>query len=83
MLSGSLLNQGSVANKVIELKFSNADKFEMEVVIEHVSGNIISCVNVDTSSGSLNFPKASFVRTARPLFEGDVIVPGSKSHLKI
>ncbi len=74
-LASACLIEGSVAFKVANLNLPLADKFEKDIVIEHPSGSIWTSVNLDKTTGALNFPLASFLRTARPLFEGNVIVP--------
>lgn len=74
-LAAACLIEGSIASNTAKLVPPAQARFEQEVIIEHPSGNISTSVNVDKSSGILNFPLASFIRTARPLFEGNVIVP--------
>jgi hypothetical protein len=39
------------------------------------AGNLWVAVNVDKTTGHLDFSLASFIRTARPFIEGSVIVP--------
>ncbi len=78
-LAAACLIEGSVAYNIAERATPEQDTFEQEIVIEHPSGNIWTAVNVDKSSGRLDFPLASFIRTARPLFEGSVIVPSPAS----
>jgi len=82
-LAAACLIEGSVAYKVAAPVTPEQDTFEQEIVIEHPSGNIWTSVNIDKSGGSLDFPLASFIRTARPLFEGSVIVPSPTPKLKL
>lgn len=81
-LAAACLIEGSVAYSIANLSTPKQAKFEQEIVIEHPSGNIWTSVNVETKNGNLDFPLASFIRTARPLFEGNVIVPFQMPTLK-
>ncbi len=72
-LAATCLIEGTVAYDVAKLVTPEETKFEQEIVIEHPSGNIWTSVNVDKTGDSVDFPLASFIRTARPLFEGNVI----------
>jgi len=76
-LAAACLIEGSVAYQVSNLILLNQTNFEQEVIIEHPSGTITTSIQVEKSSGNINFPLASFIRTARPLFEGNVLVPSS------
>ncbi|OGT46950.1 MAG: 4-oxalomesaconate tautomerase [Gammaproteobacteria bacterium RIFCSPHIGHO2_12_FULL_38_11] len=73
-LAAACFIEGSVAYNVAKSVIPKQNKFEQEVIIEHPSGKIRTSVNIDKTSGNLNFPLASFTRTARPLFEGSVII---------
>lgn len=74
-LAAACLIVGSVANLVAKLPPPSKQHAEQEVVIEHPVGKIATSLIVEHSAQGLNFPKASFIRTARPLFEGYVLVP--------
>tara|TARA_Y100000815_G_scaffold227392_1_gene215952 strand:+ start:632 stop:1747 length:1116 start_codon:yes stop_codon:yes gene_type:complete len=74
-LAAACLIKGSVAQNVINNDILLKDKFEEEIIIEHPSGNIWTSVLVDKSKDIIDFPKVSFVRTARILFDGEVIAP--------
>lgn len=81
-LAAACLIKGSVAYQVAAPIIPEQDLFEQEIVIEHPSGNLWISVNVDQSGSKLNFPLASFVRAARPLFEGSVMVSSAAVQLK-
>ncbi len=72
-LASACLIEGSIAYETAKLSIPSAEKFEKEIIIEHPSGQIWTSVNLDKSDGNINFPLASFVRTARPLFDGNVL----------
>ena len=77
-LAAACLIPGSVANQQADL--SGLDTYlqsplNKEIVIEHVSGNIVTAISRDYVNGKMNFPIASFIRTARPLSKGVVYVP--------
>ena len=48
---------------------------EQEIIIEHPAGEIATSLIIEHTAQGVNFPKASFIRTARPLFDGYVFVP--------
>lgn len=76
-LAAAALIPGSTANIIAKLEANSS--YEHNVVIEHVSGKIATAVTVSQPikpDVEINFTKASFVRTARPLFDGVVFVPG-------
>lgn len=73
-LAAACLMDGSVANQMINFKCPQQTKFEQDIIIEHPSGKIATSVYVDQTTGTMTFPRASFIRTARPLFEGHAVV---------
>lgn len=73
-LAAACFIEGSVANDVATLTMPKDKKFEQSVEIEHVSGKIWTSIVVDKSSNIIDFPVTTCMRTARPLFEGNVIL---------
>ncbi len=78
-LAAACLLNGSTANKFSTLVSLKQGRYEQEVVIEHPSGNIWTSIVVNGHSGKVEFSLASFIRTARPLFEGKVFLPSLAS----
>ena len=74
-LAAACLIEKSVAHNVAKPIVLEKTLFEQKVIIEHPSGSIQTSIEVDKSKDTLDFPRASFVRTARPLFKGDVFIP--------
>ncbi|MCD6026454.1 MAG: 4-oxalomesaconate tautomerase [Solimicrobium sp.] len=77
-LAAACLIRGSVANQYADLKSVDMHthvRSDSEIVIEHVSGTIITAVTYDYVNDKIDFPLASFIRTARPLSAGVVYVP--------
>ncbi len=81
-LAAACLIEGSVANHYTKIKIEDKASAEKEITIEHPSGNIITSVLVVKNGSEIDFPKASFIRTARPLFEGNVIVQNKSRYEK-
>jgi 4-oxalomesaconate tautomerase len=77
-LAAACLIEGSVAFNIAKLALPASDKFEQEVEVEHPLGKIRTSINIDKTSVTTSFPFASFIRTARPLFEGNVIMKSSE-----
>ena len=72
-LGAACLTPGTLAQQMADILLpKNITEFEKEIVIEHVSGKISTVIVSRKIEKGLVFPKASFVRTARPLFEGYV-----------
>ena len=75
-LAAACLIPGTTANNRTQLKMPNSTNAEQQVVIEHVSGHIdISVQIASQADGSLSFPMISSIRTVRPLFIGEVLIP--------
>lgn len=73
-LAAALLTKGTLAYVIVDQAFDT--NHDVDVIIEHVSGVISTTISVMQVENELTFPQASFVRTARPLFDGYVFVPG-------
>lgn len=73
-LAAACLIENSVANQFTKIKLDDVVTTEKEIKIEHPSGNLITSVLIVKNGNDIDFPKASFIRTARPLFEGNVLV---------
>lgn len=74
-LSAACVLPGSVAHAVAALDEPKASHYEQEIVIAHPSGHMKVVLTVDRQGDDYQFPLASFVRTARPLFSGYVWAP--------
>jgi len=74
-MAASCFIEGSVSNEIADINNSQSNDIEQNVIIEHVSGKIEVVVETDRSGPIINFPKVCCIRTARPLFVGDVLVP--------
>ena len=64
---------GSVAHEVARLKTENGSRVD----VEHPSGFFSVDVEVDSAGGNVTVRRASLLRTARKLMQGQVFVPGS------
>ncbi len=73
-VAAASLIEGTIANQVAQLTLPETQKFEQEIIIEHVSGKITVFITVDKSAQTIHFPAASCIRTAQPLFAGHVFV---------
>lgn len=69
-LAAATLIPGSTANIVAQLRATESN--EHHIVIEHASGQIETDITIQNIDNDIDIPKASFIRTARPLFEGNV-----------
>ena len=76
-LAAATLIPGTVAHQMANVENMKKEGADVEIMIEHASGVIATIVTTATTEGTL-FPKASFIRTARPLFDGCVYVIGGK-----
>lgn len=73
-LAAACFIEGSVPNSIAKLPPHGEGQFEQEVAIEHVSGEIDAFVHIVKSAGRIHFLDASCFRTARPLFEGHILI---------
>lgn len=76
-LAAACLTPGSLAYQLADRTRGQENGAEKEVIIEHVSGVISTTVTIEEKEIGINFPSAYFIRTARPLFDGCVFVPGA------
>lgn len=53
-------------------KLSNES--DQEIIIEHVAGKLSTVITLQRRAEKIIFPKASFIRTARPIFEGYIYI---------
>lgn len=74
-LAAACLIEDSVAHQVAKIGRLDPGVGEKEIIIEHVSGTLATSITVEFTESGIHFPKASFVRTARPLMEGYLLVP--------
>ncbi len=77
-LAAATLIPGTLAYQMANKENIKVSDREKEITIEHVSGVISTTVTVEESGNEITFPKASFIRTARPLFDGCVYVLGER-----
>ena len=79
-LAAACLIEDSVAYNIANLNLPNTTQYEKEIIIEHPSGKLWTSIHVEkqfntnTNMTNINFPRASFIRTARPLFSGHVLI---------
>lgn len=81
-LSAALLIPGTIAHRIAKVDniIMRQTLHSANVVIEHLSGKIETVLQYTKNKhGEIEFPKASIIRTARPLFDGYVFVPGEKT----
>ena len=80
-LAAAILIPGTLASQIADKIILEKWGAEKEIIIEHVSGVIATTVTVEITPNGIAFPKASFIRTARPLFDGNVYVTGERPQL--
>lgn len=68
---------GTVAHALADLEHPDDNDYEQDILIEHPSGHMKVVLKVDKQGEQITFPLASIVRTARPLFSGEVWLPES------
>jgi 4-oxalomesaconate tautomerase len=81
-LAAACLIDGTIANVTSAFLNKSTSHSEVAITIEHPSGNILTVINMQRNGANIDFPTASFIRTARPLFEGNVVVPNLVSTTK-
>ena len=68
----------AVMNGTVADGLSDVEKTPVErIVIEHPMGDLNVELSVDGHDADLNFNYAGILRTARPIFKGDIMVPHS------
>ncbi|AKP72288.1 4-oxalomesaconate tautomerase [Piscirickettsia salmonis] len=71
-IASACLILGSVANQVAHnIHIQDA---ESDIIVEHPAGTIDAVIHKEVTGKTIEIPKVSFIRTARPLFSGEVII---------
>ncbi|ODN42492.1 4-oxalomesaconate tautomerase [Piscirickettsia litoralis] len=71
-IATACLIPGSVASKVAHNILSQ--KKSHGIIVEHPAGKIDAVIHKEITGDTIDIPKVSFIRTARPLFSGEVII---------
>ncbi|GJM07524.1 MAG: hypothetical protein DHS20C10_12580 [marine bacterium B5-7] len=73
-LSAACLIPGTLAHNITKFPLPTSTLDEYEIEIEHPAGKIQTAIKTTKENNKIDFPEASFIRTARPLFEGKVLI---------
>ncbi|ODN43004.1 4-oxalomesaconate tautomerase [Piscirickettsia litoralis] len=71
-IATACLIPGSIANKAAHNILTQEESHG--IIVEHPAGKIDAVIHKEMTGETIDIPKVSFIRTARPLFSGEVMI---------